>query len=117
MTEVLAGGADRAAAAVRALDRAERGTTAAVALLRSAGDVDWTGPGAATYRDALAVLLDGVLRVRVRLRDAEQAAAEHAAALRAEEERSLAAARAAGFAAPRAVLLPGSLPSDRWAVP
>jgi hypothetical protein len=129
MTEVLTPGADRAVAAVRALGRAEQGTTAAVAMLRAADDVDWTGPGAAAYHEALATLLDGVLRVRVRLRDAEHAVAEHAVAVRAHEARVAAAARAAGFPAlpvqlpahlpvgPPADLLVRPLLADRWAVP
>lgn len=85
------GPADLASAAARSLGRAEEATAAAVRHLVRAGEVDWTGPGAARYREDLAAALDGVRLARVRLRDAEAAAAEHAATVREREALALAA--------------------------
>ena len=109
MTGLPTGAADRAAAAVRALGRADQDTTAAAGLLAQAGHVDWTGPGAAAYRDRLEDLLDAVRLTRDRLRAAEGAAAEHAAALR-EEERAAAARWAT-----TGTSVPGLLPGPRFA--
>jgi hypothetical protein len=85
MTGGLAGAADRATSAVRALDRAEDRTTAAVLRLAEAHGIDWTGPGAAAFRDDLAAAAEGVRRARARLAEARDAVADHAAALRERE--------------------------------
>lgn len=79
------GAGDRAAAATRALGRAEEAVSVAARHLVDAGGVEWAGAGAAGYRDDLAAALAGVRLLRAGLGEAQAAAGEHAAAVREHE--------------------------------
>ncbi len=69
-------------AAVRALDRAQEGTGAALRHLLAAQAVEWSGPAAAAFRHTLAEVTDRVRSADAGLGDAGWAVARHAHAVR-----------------------------------